>query len=118
MLCLLKREKYLGTYLFTLKPSICLSVFPSMKKKILSVEIFILLFFLRVIFFLHDKGGNVSDLPAKLDGQNRWNKKCNKAHKYQEILLHNIDKTSAALRMGPWKYIRCKLTECALSKSV
>jgi len=36
-------------------------------------------------------GGNVSDLPAKLDGQNRWNKKCNKAHKYQEIMLHNID---------------------------
>ena len=88
------------------------------KEKVLSVEIIILFFFLRVIFFLHDKGGNVSDLPAKLDGQNRWNKKCNKAHKYQEILLHNIDKTSAALRMGPWKYIRCKFTECALSKSV
>ena len=77
-------------------------------KHILSVKNFILPFFLRVIFFLHDKGGNVSDLPAKLDGQNRWNKKCTKAHKYQEILLHNIDKTSAALRMGPWKYIKCK----------
>lgn len=52
------------------------------------------------------KGGKVSHLPKILDGQNRWQKKC--ISEEEVLLLHNIDKNGAALRLGPWKYIKCK----------
>ncbi len=57
-------------------------------------------------------GGKVGHLPAFLDGQNKWEmasetpKKCIRDDN-KVVLLHNIDRNWAALRMGPWKYIKC-----------